>query len=145
MANAHSIHASYVSEKETSMKRLWFVFLKIAGVIGGLGFTANLTPFAVAQPLNCQKANTQLELNQCADRKLNQVYQQVRAKYRGEQETLLLNAEEAWVKFRDASCAFSRNRFAGGSIAPMVYSNCLTNLTKQQTQELKSYLQEGNF
>lgn len=135
------------------MKRLWFVVLTIAGVIGGSGFTASLAPsVAVAQPLNCQKANTQLELNQCADlsakaadRKLNQVYQQVRAKYRGEQETLLLNAEEAWVKFRDASCAFSRSRFAGGSIAPMVYSNCLTNLTKQQTQELKSYLQEGNF
>ncbi|MCY7272390.1 MAG: lysozyme inhibitor LprI family protein [Phormidesmis sp. CAN_BIN44] len=34
---------------------------------------------------------------------MNQVYQQVRAKYRGtKQETLLSDAEEAWLKFRDA-------------------------------------------
>ncbi len=135
------------------MKRSWVAFLTIAGVAGSYGLTTNLaSSVAVAQSLNCQKATTQLELNQCADlnakaadRKLNQVYQQVRANYRGEQETLLLNAEETWIKFRDASCAFSKSRFAGGSIAPMVYSNCLADLTKQRTQELKSYLQEGNL
>ncbi len=136
------------------MKRPWLVYLTVIGVIGGQVLIANLdSSVAVAQPLNCQKAKTQLDLNRCADanakaadRTLNQVYQQVRSTYRGtEQERLLVNAEEAWIKFRDASCAFSRSRFVGGSIAPTIYSNCLANLTNQQTQELKSYLREGNF
>ncbi len=135
------------------MKRQWFTNSALAGGMVGITVMIGFSPSdAVAQPLNCQKAQTQLELNQCAslsageaDRQLNQVYQRLR-KNRGTQLDLqLVNAEEAWIKYRDASCAFSRSRFAGGSIAPMVYSNCMARLTKQQIQELEGYLQEGNF
>ena len=136
------------------MKHQWIARLTVVGSIGGCALLMNFNPaIAVAQKLNCQKPITQLEMNQCAninakaaDRKLNQVYQQVRTKYQGtEQRKLLSDAEEAWIKFRDTSCTFSKSRVAGGSIAPLVYSNCLTNLTKQRTQTLESYLQEGNF
>lgn len=134
------------------MKRRWILLLAMVGGIAESGLMEIKPAIAGAQNLNCQKAQTQLELNQCADlsakdadRKLNQVYQQLRKNRGTELDTLLVKAQEDWIKYRDASCAFSRKRVAGGSIAPMVYSNCIERLTKQRTQELESYLKEGNF
>lgn len=133
------------------MKRRWFALLIVVGEVVGSGLMASFDPsVAVAQKLDCQKALNQQELNQCAalsareaDRKLNQIYQQLRKEQRNQSNTLLINAEEAWIKYRDASCAFSRSQFEGGSIAPLIYSDCIARLTKQRTQELKSHLQKG--
>jgi uncharacterized protein YecT (DUF1311 family) len=104
------------------------------------------------QPI-CKNPQTQLDLNQCADlrakavdKRLNQVYQQVRAKYKGsENENLLINAQLDWIKYRDSTCAFSSSRFKGGSIVPLVYSNCVGRVTGQRTNELNTYLKEGEF
>lgn len=104
--------------------------------------------------LNCKNPRTQTEMNACAaqkaqtsDRRLNEVYRQVRNKYseNPRQETQLVDAQRAWIRFRDRECTFSRNRYEGGSIAPMVYSNCLDRLTQQRTTELEQYLKEGNL
>ena len=94
---------------------------------------------------------TQLEMNVCAeqaakasDRELNQVYRQVRAKYKGtSQETRLVTAQLAWIKFRDAECTVSAGRFEGGTMAPMAYARCVDRLTQQRTQDLAEYLEEG--
>jgi uncharacterized protein YecT (DUF1311 family) len=104
------------------------------------------------QPI-CKNPQTQLDLNQCADlrakavdKRLNQVYQQVRAKYKGsENENLLINAQLDWIKYRDSTCSFSISRFKGGSIVPLVYSNCVGRVTGQRTNELNTYLKEGEF
>ncbi|NUN66813.1 DUF1311 domain-containing protein (plasmid) [Pseudanabaena biceps] len=81
-----------------------------------------------------------------ADRVLNQVYSQVIAKYKGTaQEDRLIDAQISWIKFRDLECTFAKKRFEGGSIAPMIYSDCLKRLTTQRTQGLKVYLTEGGF
>jgi uncharacterized protein YecT (DUF1311 family) len=104
------------------------------------------------QPI-CKNPQTQLDLNQCADlrakamdKRLNQVYQQVRAKYKGsENENLLINAQRDWIKYRDSACSFSSSRFKGGSIAPLVYSNCIGRMAGQRTDELETYLKEGEF
>jgi uncharacterized protein YecT (DUF1311 family) len=104
-----------------------------------------------SQQLNCTNSQTQLEMNQCAakaaqnaDRELNRVYKLVQAKYRGSRlEPQLVDAQLAWIRFRDLKCRFASNRYKGGSIAPMVYSRCLERTTRQQTDELKNYLKEG--
>jgi uncharacterized protein YecT (DUF1311 family) len=104
------------------------------------------------QPI-CKNPQTQLDLNQCTDlrakavdKRLNQVYQQVRAKYKGsENENLLINAQLDWIKYRDSACSFSSSRFKGGSIAPLVYSNCIGRMAGQRTDELETYLKEGEF
>ena len=118
------------------------------------------TTSAIAEPFTlqlltqqsiCKNLQTQTALNQCSalraeaiDKQLNQVYRQVRAKYKGsENENLLINAQIDWIKYRDSTCSFSMNRYKGGSMASMVYSDCLGRMTKQRIDELKTYLEEG--
>ncbi len=102
----------------------------------------------VAQAPDCDNAQTQVDINQCAakaaevaDEKLNQVYQQVKSTLSAGEKTLLTDAQLAWIEFRDKNCEFSRSRFEGGSIAPTVYSSCLERITKQRTEELEGYAQ----
>jgi uncharacterized protein YecT (DUF1311 family) len=99
--------------------------------------------------IDCKKASTQLEMNHCAyksfkaaDAELNQVYRQLRNKYKGTpQESQLMDAQLAWLKFRDTDCKFSADRFKGGSIAPLIYSSCQQGLTTERTRSLKNYLE----
>lgn len=106
------------------------------------------------QPLNikvdCRNPRTQFDLNFCAaeaaksaDRQLNQTYQRAIAKFKGtSQASQLVTAQSQWIKFRDADCAFERDRFKGGTIAPLIHAQCLTRLTQQRTKDLESYLRQ---
>jgi uncharacterized protein YecT (DUF1311 family) len=103
--------------------------------------------FDLAQKLNCNNAQTQSDINQCAqisyqnaDKKLNRVYQQLIPKLSGYRKQKLITAQQAWVKFKDTSCEFERSRYEGGSIAPTIYFGCLEKTTQQRTQQLQEYL-----
>ena len=125
----------------------------------GLGIAvvtmANPTPDSagvrVAQRPNCDNPQTQLEMNACAgisyqnaDRKLNQVYQQLLPNVSARRKPKLVAAQQAWLKFRDASCVFERSEVEGGSMAPMIYSGCLATVTEQRTKDLERYLDNTN-
>ncbi len=112
-----------------------------APAIANNSATSSATPVNAAE---CQAASTQAVMNLCAqadyleaDAKLNQVYQTVKGAQADNGKQSLGNAEVAWIKFRDLDCAFERDRFEGGSMAPMVYSNCLTKRTQIRTAELQ--------
>lgn len=113
---------------------------------------ANTTPkqpeTQLAQRLNCDNAQTQREITQCADlsfknadKKLNQVYKQLLPKLSGARRQKLINAQQAWLKFRDTNCEFERSAYQGGTIAPTIYAGCLEQITQQRTQQLQEYLQ----
>ncbi|MHA3738776.1 lysozyme inhibitor LprI family protein [Pseudomonas sp. Eth.TT006] len=113
------------------------------------------TPIADAA-VNCANANDQATMNQCAgqefkaaDKELNAVYQQItgRLKDNPDGKKLLVSAQRAWVGFRDAECKFSASGVEGGSVYPLIYSNCLTSVTKMRVEALKQYLkcQEGDM
>ncbi|MBD2343541.1 lysozyme inhibitor LprI family protein [Anabaena subtropica] len=102
----------------------------------------------LAQNINCNNAQTQLEINRCsqlsyqnADKKLNQVYKRLLPKLQRPRQQKLIAAQQAWIKFRDSSCEFESSAYEGGSIAPSVYLSCLEKVTKQRTQQLQEYLQ----
>jgi uncharacterized protein YecT (DUF1311 family) len=97
---------------------------------------------------DCPEQN-QNGLNRCAedaykkaDAALNGVYRQITQRLKDDAETakLLVGAQKAWIAFRDAECTFANSSNAGGSIYPMVYSGCLSRLTKARTKELAGYL-----
>jgi len=49
----------------------------------------------------------------------------------------LLEAQRAWLAYRDAQCRLEGYAFFGGSAQPMIVSGCLAMLTRQRTQELR--------
>ncbi|MFY0478405.1 lysozyme inhibitor LprI family protein [Achromobacter marplatensis] len=115
-----------------------------------------LAASAQAQPLNCANATTQTDMNLCADQAyrksdadLNKVYKTVIGRLKNDrtQTTQLQAAQKAWLFFRDAECAFSASGTTGGSVYPMVLSQCLDTLTQARTKALGAYLkcQEGDL
>ncbi|MBD2559230.1 MULTISPECIES: lysozyme inhibitor LprI family protein [Nostoc] len=111
------------------------------------GTTPNLSDMRLVQKLNCNNPQTQRAINECtklsyqnADKKLNQVYQQLLPTLERSRKQKLIAAQQAWIKFRDTNCEFERSRYEGGSIAPTFFFGCLENTTKLRTQELQEYL-----
>lgn len=109
------------------------------------------SPLKADENLNCEEPQTQLEMNLCttkeareADAKLNIVYGKLRDKVKDTaQETRLIEAQTAWISFRDADCEYSQRRYDGGSIMPAIYALCVIDLTEKRTQTLEDYLEEG--
>ncbi|MCC5623339.1 lysozyme inhibitor LprI family protein [Nostoc sp. CHAB 5715] len=109
--------------------------------------TPDLREMRLVQRVNCNNTQTQIAINECAklsyqkaDKRLNQVYQQLLPTLETSRKQKLIAAQQAWLKFRDSNCEFKRSRYEGGSIAPSIYSGCLENTTKLRTQELQEYL-----
>lgn len=105
----------------------------------------------IASQVNCAKAITQADLNMCAsqaaksaDRKLNQVYQTLTGRLNQQAKVKLVDAQLAWIQFRDKACEFESSRYEGGSIAPLIYSSCIRNLTERRTKDIEGYLKFPN-
>ena len=118
-----------------------------------------LTPLlftSMALAVDCDNASDQATMNQCAaqqnaaaDKELNALYQQITSRFKSNPDSKkqLVGAQRAWVAFRDAECKFSASGVEGGSVYPLIYSNCTTELTKARVQTFKQYLkcQEGDL
>ncbi|MEM6839806.1 MAG: lysozyme inhibitor LprI family protein [Cyanobacteria bacterium P01_C01_bin.120] len=94
-------------------------------------------------PAECADPTTQMAMTMCAaaeyeqaDIQLNNVYQAVKTSVSANQADQLIAAEQAWIDFRDINCDFVASQYAGGSIEPMIYNNCMTRLTSDRTAVL---------
>jgi uncharacterized protein YecT (DUF1311 family) len=90
----------------------------------------------------CPNALTQAEINRCAgeqfkkaDDKLNSVYKRIIGKLSATDRANLVEAQRAWLKYREANCWADR-QFSGGSLAPTVEAFCLQDVTETRTKEL---------
>lgn len=127
---------------------------------------ASLATLILASPLYagvaraadyCANAQDQATLDECAgkkfdaaDKKLNDAYRQImdRLKDNAPSKKLLVDAQRAWVAFRDAECNFQGGpRETAGSVRPMVVANCQAGLTNLRLKELQGYLhcEEGDL
>ena len=95
------------------------------------------------------KAQTQLELNEQsynkykkADTELNTVYKKLMALTDKTDKPLLIAAQREWIKYRDAHCKFEEKLYEGGSIRPLIYNDCLADITKNRIAILKTSLKE---
>ncbi|HUO87612.1 MAG TPA: lysozyme inhibitor LprI family protein [Rhizomicrobium sp.] len=93
---------------------------------------------------NCANPTTQIEINICADKDyrraddaLNRAYKKAMADEDAHGRELLRTAERAWIRFRDAHCQYAASGSEGGSMHPMDYDNCVTELTDLRTKQLK--------
>ncbi|BCU13308.1 lysozyme inhibitor LprI family protein [Microcystis aeruginosa] len=132
-----------------SIASLFAVGMATPSIASPASGTTNLQ---LAQNPNCNNPQTQSQMNICAsiayqnaDRKLNQVYRQLLPKLSAARKQKLIAAQQAWIKFRDSSCEFERSAYEGGSLAPMIYGNCLANVTEQRTKDLQRYLEDSDL
>lgn len=105
----------------------------------------------------CDNAQYQIEMNLCAAREfegvdaaLNEQWAETAARMKaldaevdgehdkqpGHFETLL-EGQRAWLKYRDAQCLSESFMARGGSMQPMLVSQCMTYMTVLRTEQLR--------
>ncbi|MBD0341429.1 MAG: DUF1311 domain-containing protein, partial [Microcoleus sp. Co-bin12] len=82
---------------------------------------------------------------QTADRKLNQVYQQLQAKISTRQKQRLTVAQGTWIKFRDENCEYAKGQFEGGTLAASTYGYCRARVTQERIKDLEGFLKQANL
>jgi uncharacterized protein YecT (DUF1311 family) len=134
---------------------IWAKF--VAGLLlltGGylLPSQASNIPVQVAQQPNCKSPQTTVDMNMCssqefqaADKKLNQVYQQLQSKLKSKQKQRLTVAQRSWLKFRDDSCSYEAGNFEGGTLAGSTYGYCKARVTQERVKDLEGYLKQINL
>lgn len=118
-------------------------------MLGSLSQEADVRP-------NCTSPRNQLEINACsyaryqrADEKLNRQWKLTLAEARRNPEEqrpelhggmtdaqILIEAQRAWIAFRDAQCAFEKTHMPGSG-GPAMEADCLERLTLVRTGELR--------
>lgn len=116
-----------------------------------------------AKPEPCPDAKSQLDLNECygklyqsADTQLNATYNNIvgfmkknlLVAQHDNNTTLvthneaslskLLAAQRAWLAYRDANCDSVKFQYDGGSIQPMIWSQCMADTTQQRITTLSN-------
>jgi urease subunit beta len=116
-------------------------------VMGALALLLCLLLPLPADAQNCTSPQTQLDMNFCADQRyqasdaaLNAAWGPAFAfaKQIGQGDALL-SAQRQWLAYRDAACAVHITPYAGGSIQPLIYSNCLADVTDARTRMLLDF------
>lgn len=81
-----------------------------------------------------------------ADKELNKVYKELLATLDEEGAKLLKASQRAWIAYRDADAAAAADEARGGSMAPMLYSGAISQLTDERIAILKQRMGglEGN-
>jgi uncharacterized protein YecT (DUF1311 family) len=74
-----------------------------------------------------------------ADAELNKTYEGLLKKLpNAESKEKLKQSQRAWLAFRDADTAFAADQVRGGSMAPTIRYETMTELTQQRIKQLKT-------
>ena len=115
-----------------------------------------------AQSIDCSNTMVQFELNQCAeaewqaaDARLNDIYQRAKALLEEWDANLptderggadaLLQAQRAWITFRDNACTAEGYAMKGGSAEPLLVYGCMRVLTEERANHLQGMVDAYAF
>lgn len=111
-----------------------------------------------AEDPDCAAAITQTAMNICAaqayeraDAELNEVWRELRGVAKAADEyphtdgqpghwATLLEAQRAWLGYRDAHCRLVGYDARGGSLQPLLVANCRAELTRERTRSMRALL-----
>lgn len=122
--------------------RMTALLLMLAAAAGGCGDKPNQTAMTM-----CQKA-----VATAADAEMDRVWAQVRAVMQaadrsagsdpveGGNVAALLVSQRAWLAFRNAECKIKSYEWRGGTMQPFTENQCLTQVTRSRTQQLRAML-----
>ncbi|WP_416908425.1 MAG: lysozyme inhibitor LprI family protein [Polymorphobacter sp.] len=102
---------------------------------------------AQGRDVDCGAAATQSALNMCAaaaqaaaEAEMARAYEALEMRLSAEGRAALGEAQGAWEVFRRQHCAFVAGGVAGGSVAPMIYSQCARAQSAARTRELSALM-----
>lgn len=108
-----------------------------------LGLALALVGFS-AQADNCDHTRNSLDAIHCnnlvyqkADKELNSIYKQLRAKLNTTEKNTLRRAQVRWIKARDAECTMN-----SVDMGEVIDSRCLLDQTTERTNWLNDRLRE---
>lgn len=121
-----------------------------ACVFAALGTGPAAKPGLASDQPDCTAPATTADMVVCADQAyqaadgdLNHVWRTMRDHLTKDEKSLLLTAQRAWLKYRDANCDFAASPFAGGTIQPVIRLACLETMTRARTEELRTMLEQN--
>jgi uncharacterized protein YecT (DUF1311 family) len=126
--------------------------LTIGLTLTGIVASGLIAKAAIAQ--DCSSASTQQALNRCANQSRRQADQTLRTfittyetRLRPEQVTALEHTQATWELFRRFDCEFAASGVSGGSIYPLIFSNCMAAKATARLAELQELAQceEGDL
>lgn len=126
---------------------------RLSIIIGISLLCAAVPRSALSQSWECgERSNLpQQGMNHCAwqdyrqaDRVLNKAWQTLRKNSAQEsgRPDLPLEAQRAWLTFRDKQCEAEGSKFEGGSLQPFIISTCLTRLTYNRVDEIQRFAED---
>lgn len=96
--------------------------------------------------LDCAKAVTTADINECAsieqkkvEDKLNKLYQGIVKPLEGDEKKTLVEAQRAWIKFREADCNAVYQRWIDGTIRNVLFISCMQDRAETRIKELQEY------
>ncbi len=114
---------------------------------------------------NCDDPQVQQEMNWCAardfevaDERLNAQWKETAAAMKARDSSFveyagndtregyfesLLEAQRAWLRYRDAHCRLEGYYARGGSLEPLLVSTCKARLTRMRTDELRKLVEDA--
>jgi len=125
------------------MRLIFFIIILVAQPV----FASDYTWSTSCDKSQSTMSNCSKEMLDHYDKKLNILYKEqmkhLNGPYsEGKFKDYLLQAQRAWVEFRDKDCTYyAGTREDSGSIWPMKHNICLANRTKTRVEELKQYVE----
>ncbi len=103
-----------------------------------------------ANEVDCNKDSNTYQMNECAKQKMatadNQLelyFTKAKQKYKQDPKLVdkLVLEQQAWITYRKAHCDAVSQKWAGGTIAGVIYGKCIISMTKERTHLIwESYL-----
>ena len=123
-------------------KLLYILLISLSGTVSA-STDKTLSPAYAA----CQaKAVSTFEVTECMyneyvpqDNRLNAIYKKLNTQVSTERKTQLIEAQRAWVKYRDTNCMFYANP-EGGTAATISSNLCILDMTVQRANELDKFV-----
>jgi len=85
-------------------------------------------------------SNCAMRETQWWDNYLNFLYQELKTSLTSDQFTKLRDAQRIWIKYRDATCAFSYEYWKEGTISGPIHAGCIQDTTANRAVDLSEYL-----
>jgi len=79
-----------------------------------------------------------------SDAELNRLWNRLQPLLTPDVKEKLVDSQRLWIKWRDAEATAQSQAYAGGTLAPFLYSSSLKDTTDQRIKQLQEWIQANS-